>query len=222
MRCLSAIKFKSAMQWLVVSLSVLFWSYLDAFAQGGPGGAQGRQLYRIEIADAEEAGLLDQQLKLKPELLRGRAFFFYGDDALNRRLRELGYQPVKEDQDEIFTQVLRVRRKGAEAALRELGALIILRETNYWVVKVNRKQARALTRLAYRVEEFGKEEPRPRLIRVTVKTREEVSQQVALLVDIDHVETAQDGYRVLGGAFDNAIDELRAKGFKVEIVANRR
>ena len=218
---------------IIVSLSIFFWVILligvlysaspVALAQDVRGGAtQERQFYRIEVNDAEEAVLLEQQLKLKPELLRGRALYYYGDESLNRRLLELGYQPMKEDPDEIFTQVLRVRRKGSEAPLRELGALIILRESNYWVVRVNRKQARTLARLNYQVEAPGKDEPRPRLIRLTVRTRDEVSQLVAPLVDIDLVEPVQNGYLVLGGSFDYAIDDLRARGFRVEILVNKR
>jgi hypothetical protein len=189
---------------------------------GQGGGTQRRQLYSIEVVDADEAALLEQQIKLKPELLRGRSFYYYGDEALNRRLRELGYQPVKEDADVVFTRVVRILRKGEEKALREMGALVLLREPKYWVVRVNHHQSRALKRLGYRVEEIRREEARPRLIRVTAPSREAVAQIVAPLVDIDHVEQSRDGYVVQGGAFDNAIDELRAKGLKVEIIANRR
>lgn len=193
--------------------------------QGGQatgGDAQRRDLYSIRVADAEEAALVEQQLKIKPELLRGRTFYYYGDKALNNRLQELGYRPMKENRDEVFTRIVRVTRRGRERSLSELGALILLREPRYWVVRVNYHQLRALRRLGYRVQEQGIEEARPRLIRVTIANQADVREILAPLIDIDHVEQTKDGYVVQGGAFDNAIDELRAKGFKVEIIAPRR
>lgn len=186
------------------------------FAQVSKGD---QRLYRIEIEDADEAALIAQQLKIKPVLVRDRWFYYYGNDELNRRLNSLGYKPSPQNPDEILTRVARIGRKGQEERLRELGVTILLRERTYWIVNGTIRALRSLRNVGYAVADV-RVEPRPRLVHVTVKEESVVKTDVATRIDIHTVQRTREGYLVVGGAFDYAIDELRAAGFKVEIVPN--
>lgn len=178
--------------------------------------ATGQPLYRIQVEDAAEAGLIEQELKVKPVVVRGRWFYYRGADDLNRRLRALGYSPVRVDPEEISTRVVRVTRRGRESAVRDVGATILLSEPRAWVVRATPRQLRVLTRLGYQVRELGAREPRPRQIVVSVTSRDEIA-EVASRVDVYNVETTERGYVIRAGAFDDAIDELRARGLTVRI-----
>lgn len=182
------------------------------------GAGRSRPLYRIEVEDASEAALIEQELKVKPELLQGRSFYYYGDESINKRLLALDYRPSPVDPDDIFTRLVRVERRGTEAALRDIGVTIVLRERSYWVVRGTRKQLRVVARSGYRVQELGRREPRPRQVRLVVSTPAQVDEVGALRVDIYDVQRTPAGYVIHGGAFDDAIDDLRARRFVVQIL----
>lgn len=175
------------------------------------------RLYRIEIEDATEAGLIEQQLKIKPELVRGRHFYYRGDDALNNRLREFGYAPAAADPEEVETRVVRIPRKGTEAALREVGVHVILAERRYWVVRASPQQLRLLRRLGYTVLALGKFELRPRQVNLVVEREADIRDTVARHIDIYSVQRTPKGYLVRGGAYDDAIAALRKLGLTVNI-----
>ncbi len=183
-----------------------------------PGKGKPGALYRIEVEDAVEAALIEQELRIRPELVRGRLFYFFGDERTNRRLGELGYQPLPTDPEDIRVRVVRVAQKGTEAELRDIGVTVVLREKQYWVVRATPGQLRMLSRLGYRIEELGEREPRPRQIRLVVARESQVDEIGSLRVDIFGVRRLKDGYEIGGGAFDDVIDELRARGFEVEIL----
>lgn len=181
-------------------------------------GTKPRGLYRIEVEDAVEAALIEQELRIRPELVRGRWFYFFGDERINQRLRELGYRPLPTDPEDIRTRVVRVALKGTEAELRDIGVTVVLREKQYWVVRATPRHLRTLSRLGYRIEELGEQELRPRQIRLVVAKESQVDEVGALRVDIFGVRKLKEGYEIGGGAFDDVIDELRARGFEVEIL----
>ena len=180
-----------------------------------------KQLFRIEVDDAIEAELITQQLKIKPQVVEGRSFFYCGDEEINKLLGSYGYEPSPADAEEAFSKVVRVAHKGNEEDLRDCGILIVLREREYWVVRVTLKQLRVLHKLGYPIREIGRDEPRPRQIRVTVHSLAQVAQAGRIGVDIYSVgkaEKEQEGLYVYGGAFDNVVDELQKQGFKVELL----
>jgi hypothetical protein len=202
-----------------VLLSFLNFSSLTAQAQqrSEPYQKQGK-LYRIEVEDADEAGLIAQQLKLRPEILRGTSLYYFGNTLLNRRLAAFGYSPQLTNPDEVFTRIVRLRQRGEEKVVSSLGARIILRERETWVVRGTVKQLRLLSSRGYKLEALGKREPQPRRIQLVLQRHEDVL-RIGGDVEIDHVGKTNDGYlKVVAEAFDDAIDDLRARGFKVEIL----
>jgi hypothetical protein len=183
----------------------------------GP-GTDGRKLYRIEVEDEDEAMLIQQELKLQPALVRGQSFYYYGDEQINKKLAEFDYHASAVDPDEIFTRVVRIVGKAEETALRDVGATVILRERGYLIIRATPKQLRILSRLGYKIEELGAEEPQPRRVRLVVSTAAQVAEVGSLRVNIDTVQKGKGGNVILGDAFDDVIDELRAQGFKVQIL----
>lgn len=217
--------------------SLCLWFLLFVFlspllSQGGTSSAQSSQeskrsdeevraFYRIDVEDPIEAGLIQQQLKIKPEMVRTGSFYFYGSEDTIELLRRYAYQPVRMNREDVLSRVVVVRKKNSEEEdLLKTGVTIVLREREYWVVRGTLAQLRLLERLGYPVEELGRREPRPRQIRVVVSKREQVAEVGGLRVDIYSATKSEKGYVVLGGAFDDSIDELRAAGFKVEILAD--
>jgi hypothetical protein len=43
--------------------------------------------FRIDVEDAIEAGLVEQQLKIRPVLIRDRSLYYYGNEETNEQLR---------------------------------------------------------------------------------------------------------------------------------------
>ena len=179
-----------------------------------------QSLFRIDVEDAIEAGLVEQQLKIRPVLIRDRSLYYYGNEETNEQLRKYGYEPMRMNPEDVLTRVVRVIHKGDEEDLSKAGVTILLREHEYWIVRATSTQLRLLGRLGYQVEELGRREPRPRQVRIVVPHREQVAEVGAHRVDIDSAAKSERGYVILGGAFDDSIDELRAAGFRVEILAD--
>jgi hypothetical protein len=155
---------------------------------------------------------------VRPEILRGTSLYYFGNALLNRRLAAFGYTPQAANPDEVFTRVVRIRQSGEETTVRTLGARIILRERETWVVRGTVKQLRLLSSRGYKLETLSKREPQPRRIQLVLHRHEDVL-RIGGQVEIDHVGKTNDGYlMVVAEAFDDAIDDLRARGFKVEIL----
>jgi hypothetical protein len=123
-----------------------------------------QELYRIEVEDAIEAGLIEQQLRIKPAIVHGRFFYYYGNEENNELLERYGYEPVRVNREEVLTRVVRVIHKGEEEELSKAGVTVLLRERGYWIVRATLAQLRLLGRLGYEVEGLGRREPRPRQV----------------------------------------------------------
>jgi len=123
-------------------------------------------------------------------------------------------------EDVLTRLVMVIRKKGTEEDLAKAGTTVVLREREYWVVRATLKQLQLLERLGFVVEELGRREPRPRQVRIVVPRLEQVAEVGGLRVDIYDTAKSEKGYVILGGAFDDSIDELKAAGFEVEILAD--
>lgn len=176
-------------------------------------------LYRIEVEDSVEAGLIEQQLKIKPVLVHNRALYYYGNEEINELLRRYQYAPVRVNKEDVLTRLVVVHRKTRdESDLVKAGVTVVLREREYWVVRGTLRQLQLVEQLGFALEEVGRREPRPRQVRIIVSRREQVAEVATLRVDIYDTTKSEKGYAIMGGAFDDSIDELKAAGFKVEIL----
>jgi hypothetical protein len=179
---------------------------------------QTRKLYRIEVEDADEAGLIQQELKIKPEVLRGRYFYYFGDEILNRKLVSYGYAPVAVAQDEILSKVVRIKPPRDESAVLRSGATIILREREAWYIRGTVKQLETLSRAGFQIADPGSKPMIPRRIQIELRSDDDVNKQVGGRVEINSVRRNRGRLIVVGEAFDDAIAELRARSLKVEIL----
>lgn len=179
-----------------------------------------RVVLRVEVADADEASLVEQQLDVEVLRQEGTTLFLYDAPGLRARLEAAGYSPAAASPDQVYHRVVRVQRRGEEAALDAAGVRVINREPSYWVVRGSLGQLRALERLGYTLGAIVGDEPRPREVRIVVSGPGDVAAVGALGVDIyGHLQEA-DGYVIHGGAFDFQIDELRARGYSVTVVSD--
>ena len=179
---------------------------------------QTKKLYRIEVEDADEAGLIQQELKIKPEVVRGRYFYYFGDDVLNRRLIPYGYAPVPVEQDEILTRLVRIAPPKDDAVVLRSGAKIVLRERENWFVRVTPRQLESLAREGYKFAEIGDKPLVPRRVQILLRRGDDVNHQIGGRVEINEVRQDRTRLIVVGEAFDDAIAELRARSLKVEIL----
>lgn len=192
-----------------------------------------RPIYSISVEDGAEVALLKQQLKLEPIYTKGLTLYFIETEGIIKRLQELGYAPVRADAYQVFKRVVRVHKKGLEDelmvsedelkvredALTKTGVKLINREQNYWVVSGNLSQLSTLERSGYRITKAGTHELRPREVRILVKSREDVAWVGSIHIDIYSVKETESGIFVYGGAFDNQIDQIRNKNFKVDKIS---
>jgi len=179
---------------------------------------QTRKLYRIEVQDADEAGLIQQELKIKPEVVRGRYLYYFGDEVLNRRLISYGYSPIAVAQDEIFSRVVRITPPKDESVVLRSGVKIVLRERDSWYVRGTTKQLEVLSRAGFKLAETGDKPMVPRRIQIQLRRGDDVNKQIGGRVEINSVRQNRGGLTVIGEAFDDAIAELRARSLKVEIL----
>jgi len=188
-----------------------------------------RPILSLEVGDSDEAALLVQELDLEPVRMEGSTlYFFENDDQLNR-LKELGYELRQQNSYEVFRRVVRIDRTVPEEELRASGIRVINREENYLVVEGSLAKLRALERAGSSMVAVGGHEPRPRQVRITAESMDDVAEIGAMAVDIYSVERADrakpdraEQYRdgeivVLAGAFDYQIDQLTAAGYSVEV-----
>lgn len=171
--------------------------------------------YAIAIDDPDEIALLTQQLKLTHVRATRGAVYFEADPGQLSRLKELGYQITQADPEALDYRVLRVRRRGTEEELRAQGITIIAREKTYWVVSGKLGQLRRLAAAGYLLQPIAPDEPRPRLIRIVVTSRDDVQRVANYQVDIFTVADSAGRFTINGAALDMQIDRLRAAGFTV-------
>lgn len=177
-----------------------------------------RRIFSIIVEDDAEVALLKQQLELEPLDIQNSTLFFYEAPGLNERLLEIGYKPAQENPYQVFQRVVRIAKNGKEQELVKTGVQLINRENSYWIVRGSLAQLIALERIGYRLTTINQHEPRPREIKITAESLDDVAWLNKLQLDIFTVQESKSGYIVYGGGFDYQIDRIRDKGLKFELV----
>lgn len=184
-----------------------------------------RPLFSIEVGDEIEAALIQQKLGLAPLRLEGRTLYFHDGADTRKKLAELGYVASQADPYRVYERVVRVARRGDEPALRRAGVTLINREPDYWIVRGSLGVLRGLAAAGYVITPIDSSEPRPRAIRVYVRTPEE-AQEVERHATIYasgfapyDKDRQEERLMVLAAeAFDASIDTLRGLGYRVELI----
>ena len=189
-----------------------------------------RPILSIQVADADEAELLVQQLGLEVVRVDSDTVYFFEDASQVSRLAELRYEIKKQNPHDVFRRVVRIDRAVAESQLNAMGVRVINREERFLIVEATIGQLRALVRGGSQIVAVSGHEPRPRQIRIIVSSAEDVRKIGAMEVDIYSAkpepmkkpDTDQTDRKVkiviYGGAFDFQIDQLKNAGYGVEIL----
>ena len=176
-------------------------------------------LYRLQVADADEAALLKQELKLDVEGVRGQDVYFRGDERTLAALKDLEYAVTPVDPRQVMSRVVRVMRRGIdEAQLLKTGVSLINREKTHWVVRATPRQLELLQGRRVDVRALDAE-VHPRQVRIVVNEPADVQRVNELHVDIYSAARSRDGKVVIeGAAFDNQIDALRNANYQVTVL----
>ena len=213
---------KSALPKCLLRVCILLLSTLSVIhithAQGQTRCSHDRELYRIRVDDGVEAELIQQELKIIPEAVRDNWFYYYGNDRLNKILRQYDYHPSSQNPDDFFTRIVRISPVRKEDKSRKLGVEVLLREPSYWVVRASIGQLRQLYRRGYDPRPIEERYLRPRQLRLFVPTAQDVQQASSLGLDIYVTRPERGGYVISGAGLDDVIDRLRAAGLSVEIL----
>lgn len=180
-----------------------------------------RQVQSIQVGDADEAALLQQELKIEIQQVKDkRLFYFAGSKDIDARLSELGYSIRKEDLMQVYDKYVQVTVNGKvpdsskSAELEKLGVTVINKEEKYWVIRGTLEQLKEVKKKGYELKEL-EHEPRPRGVQITVSNQADVQKVNEAGVDIYHVENKDNKLIVHGAAFDNQIELMRKMGFTV-------
>ena len=126
--------------------------------------------------------------------LEAGRLLFHATEAQRQQLVSLGYEPLDTNPLQVFSRVVQVARRSVEDTLVALGASVINREEDYWVVRGTLEQLRTLERLGYRLAPLVENEPRPREVRIIVPESADVQRVNAIHVDIFSVEETEQGF----------------------------
>ncbi|HEX7904325.1 MAG TPA: hypothetical protein VF487_10630 [Chitinophagaceae bacterium] len=180
-----------------------------------------RPVQSIQIGDADEAALLQQELKIEIQQVKdNRLFYFAGSKGLDAQLTELGYTIKKEDLMQLYYKYaeITINKKVPEESrteeLQKKGIIILNKEENYWVIRGTLEQLKQVEKMGYKLKKLEKE-PRPRKVEIVVNTQADIQKVNETGVDIYHVETKGNSYVIHAGAFDNQIELIRKMGFTV-------
>ncbi|HEX7902574.1 MAG TPA: hypothetical protein VF487_01755 [Chitinophagaceae bacterium] len=180
-----------------------------------------RPVQSIQIGDADEAALLQQELKIEIQQVKdNRLFYFAGSKDLDAQLTGLGYTIKKEDLMQLYYKYaeITINKKVPEESraeeLQKTGVIILNKEENYWVIRGTLEQLKQVEKMGYKLKKLEKE-PRPRKVEIVVNTQADIQKVNETGVDIYHVETKDNSYIIHAGAFDNQIELIRKMGFTV-------
>ncbi len=178
-----------------------------------------RPIYRITVGDADEAQLLQQQLKLDILRIEGpNLFFFESTGTLLDSLKNLGYFAENVVSQQVFYRIVKIPGLDKEDNLSETGVQLINREKDHLIVRGNLNQLKLLKERGVSITVPGYE-ARPRQIQISISNRSDVQRVSEFYIDIYSVEnTKEDGLVIYGGAFDYQIDLLKENDFQVTVM----
>lgn len=178
-----------------------------------------KKLYELHVEDADEAGLIEQRFKIKFVTAVGRILYYYGDEQLNIKLKELGFEPTEADPKDVFRRIVKLTGFISKKALKKANVKILLDEGCHWIVQATANQLKALSGKGARVKKVIVDRIRPRRVEIYITKRDQTRGIAPFMNDfysVDHVSEGQ--YVIHGTAWDDGIEAIRAKGFKVKII----
>jgi hypothetical protein len=180
-----------------------------------------RPVYAVDIADIEEAKLLEQQLKIEVLRVEGNTLFFYQPDKNQmKRFSEIGYMIKEVDKNKVYYRTVKLKKSEKldfVSLSKENQLFFINEEQDYYVVRANLLQIKEIIRKGYAIEPLSNE-VRPRKISVIVKTKRDIQVVSETHIDIFNYQINKDStYTIYGQAFDYQVDMIKNMGYTVRI-----
>lgn len=187
-----------------------------------------RPIKKIEVGDATEAALIEQELGIETKYLANNELYFYTNNAnVISELEKLGYEISEISPMQTSFKLVQLNLKSPlikasneqEKLLKQLNQYkvqVLLREQNHWTIYGSLESLKELVDKGFDLEEVNKE-IRPRSIEITVPAKEDIQRVNAIDVDIYSSAENNDGFIIYGGAYDFQIDSLRSLGFQIKI-----
>lgn len=173
-----------------------------------------RPVSSVTVADAGEAELLKQQLKLEILRLENNVVYYYDQPGLAERLRSIGYTVNQDVQlQTVYYKIVRLTPKDSATQLptgqdRRPLVKVLRREQGDLIVNGSLAMLERLSESGWTV----KPQPRevfPRLIEVKASSQDEVNFIAANISDVISVTEQKDRtFIVNGSAFDYQLEEL--------------
>jgi hypothetical protein len=181
-----------------------------------------RPVKSIEVADSDEAELLQQEVGLEIRQLQGaRLYYFVKDKAQDQRLIDLGYETKDENLMQINYQVVQIslHNKAPDSSkadeLLKYEIVVINKEEAYWIVRGPLEQLNRIQELNYKIK-IPEKEVRPREVVIVVPAYADIQKVNELGVDIYSSEkNKRETITIYAGAFDYQIEKMRSMGYQV-------
>ncbi|WP_299111999.1 hypothetical protein [uncultured Winogradskyella sp.] len=186
-----------------------------------------RPVKSIKIGDATEAALIEQELDLEIKHISGNTLYFYSDDQNTlSKLKDIGYQISDENPKQISFRIVKLLSKDRTSLSTENNISIskelsryniktMIREKDHWIIYGALSDLSTIKNMGYMMEDFNSE-IFPRMVKITVLSRNDVQIVNKLGVDIHSVEMEGNYPVIYGQAYDYQIDSMRVSEYRVE------
>ncbi|MGF1543598.1 MAG: hypothetical protein ACFB00_03695 [Parvularculaceae bacterium] len=151
-----------------------------------------RPTLRVDVADADEAAILRQELGVEIVDARMGGAVVVANAAQAAALKDLGYQLSENDPYKSELRLVRLLRNGRdEPDFAALGLKLYNREAGYWTVSGDLASVRAAVAAGWSIEAVSSDEPRPRSIRVALPDKSALDAVYAVGFDVWAVYPAE-------------------------------
>lgn len=209
-------------------LSIIFWTGMviccTSVSELEP--SDKRPVKSIQVGDATEAALIEQELDIEIKYIENNMLYFYVNSQNTiAELKNLDYRITEVSPGQISFRLVKMVSKNDlkfsiekndtfQNELQEYNIKLMKREEDHWVIHGSLENLRKIEDLGYKLEELD-QEIRPRSIEIIVPSREDIQKVNELGIDIYSSGPQEDSYIIYGGAFDYQIDLLESTGFIV-------
>ncbi len=189
--------------------------------------ADKRPVKSIQIGDAAEAALIEQELDVEIKHVDNNTLYFYSDNQdVVSELENIGYTVKEANPMQTSFKLVKLiasnnlnlsgeRNDNVQKQLDEYNIKVLKREKDYWAIYGSLSGLSRIQELGFKLQNM-ETEVRPRSIQITVYSREDIQKINEMDIDIVSTKPLEQGYVVYGSAFDYQIDQLEAAGYNIQ------
>jgi hypothetical protein len=188
-------------------------------------------VYSVQVEDATEAALIEQELKINIVRLTGNRLFYYDENnGFAQQLKQLGYGDAqKEDLYQVYKKYQKLMLAGLKDSLpafrkklMEQNIIVINQEKDHWIVYGTLAALNQIIKQGYTLQKIDYE-PRPREVEIYVNSVDDVQKIANLGIDIfsSQAGKAERSITIHGSAFDHQLEDVKNLGFTFKIIKPR-